>query len=511
MGHFPISPFCTHFLSYNDDAFLFCSELSGLIGLAHFLKLVSIPAVVVEKKWTHRFPNKAGPSHSGCDQKDVQSQKLAKTLPKLLSKRKRKIPEAAKSAEPEQESKPILSTTMTRSGRRIVPKRYTDSILGGPEDVLDELEVDEPDYVVPERLLKGGEPEKREPSKVVRSTDEKVVDPASSKKEVRVVIAQNDGTIANTSTAVLTGANSEQPSNESEIVVDDSIRVKLDDLFSVAEAIEKSQQPEFHDVSSAVVPLEGTDTQKLVRECFICKKQMLGRNALSRHLKNTHPKVFGPYNCPIETCGKVVESGEKMLAHMQQQHKSQRAQAIAAGERFHCDQCSIVYTTKSRLNFHLRTKHGRKVGKFSPSYACTSGGGECKEVFFTAKQFSDHMKNVHNLKPWGCKDCDKRFADKQNLQFHELTHKGTKSFVCDICNAAFGNPRQLFTHRALHLGRRFLCADCGYRARSAANLRGHVKTKHEGKGFECTLCHKRFSSNNNLKNHASYFFRFFRS
>ena len=49
----------------------------------------------------------------------------------------------------------------------------------------------------------------------------------------------------------------------------------LDNLISVAEAFERSQQPDFNDIVSPVV--DGTDTEKhLVRNCCICNKSLLG-------------------------------------------------------------------------------------------------------------------------------------------------------------------------------------------------------------------------------------------
>ena len=127
--------------------------------------------------------------------------------------------------------------------------------------------------------------------------------------------------------------------------------------------------------------------------------------------------------------------------------------------------------------------------------------------FKTAKKFMFHMNKIHNLKPWLCEICEKRFKERQNYQYHMMTNheSGTKTFICDICEVpkVFKNPRQLYTHRSLHLGRRFLCSQCGYKARSSANLRGHIKSKHEGKSFECKVCQKRFGSGNNLKNHVS--------
>jgi hypothetical protein len=87
----------------------------------------------------------------------------------------------------------------------------------------------------------------------------------------------------------------------------------LGNLLSVAEAFEKSQKPDFNDVLNPI--LRGTDTEKvLVRSCVICKKQLLGRNAYGRHMKNVHSKIFGPYTCP--QCDKQFESGYLLMQHM---------------------------------------------------------------------------------------------------------------------------------------------------------------------------------------------------
>ena len=141
------------------------------------------------------------------------------------------------------------------------------------------------------------------------------------------------------------------------------------------------------------------------------------------------------------------------------------------------------------------------MGK-KPSLECNAGQETCRETFTTARAFIKHMKEQHSMKPWYCQPCDKRFMERQNLQFHMMScHENKKNFACDICNKSFTNPRQLYTHRALHLGKRFLCQECGYRARSSANLRGHVKARHEARQHNCPMCGKKFSSGNNLKNH----------
>ena len=51
-----------------------------------------------------------------------------------------------------------------------------------------------------------------------------------------------------------------------------------------------------------------------MRNCVICGKVLPGRNSLGRHLENVHRKVLGPYRCSQPGCGKLVESGTKMVS-----------------------------------------------------------------------------------------------------------------------------------------------------------------------------------------------------
>ena len=74
-----------------------------------------------------------------------------------------------------------------------------------------------------------------------------------------------------------------------------------------------SRQP--HDEALIYVTEAGMDTERhLVRNCIICGMALLGRNALGQHLENVHRKVFGPYRCSQPGCGKLVESGTKMVS-----------------------------------------------------------------------------------------------------------------------------------------------------------------------------------------------------
>jgi KRAB domain-containing zinc finger protein len=233
----------------------------------------------------------------------------------------------------------------------------------------------------------------------------------------------------------------------------------LDSLISVAEAFEKSQQPDFNDIASPLI--DGTDTERLlVKICVLCCKALLGRNALGRHMKNAHPKVFGPYPCPQEGCHKLIDSGTKMVTHMALHSMSDSSGSLK------CGQCDFSCGTAARLNDHIKKIHTMVTSNSGDTEIvkptartqaerlnCNADDTSCKESFATALQFIHHMRSEHGLPPWRCELCSKRFQDRQNYRFHSMSHGAKKNFTCDICTKSYNNPRQLYAHRSLHLGK----------------------------------------------------------
>ena len=111
-------------------------------------------------------------------------------------------------------------------------------------------------------------------------------------------------------------------------------KVRLDDLFSVAAALERSNQPDFFDVTATAARVEGSATHReIIRDCLLCGKRLLGRHALARHMRNVHSRELGPYNCPVEGCDKSLEDGTAFKAHLQSNHFGPRAMALAKQER----------------------------------------------------------------------------------------------------------------------------------------------------------------------------------
>ena len=494
---------------------LYHRELQGLVNLTQTLKMVSIPVAISEEKWAVRSRPGATPS-SAAEQRAVitfipgRGTVRGRPAKLLSSQHERPVPPApptpllqANLAEIATDalisySVPVtasvaapvtMTVTMTDAEKAPVTPTVTPTVTASVKATVPS------DPVI--ALVREEEEESGSESDLEEFVEEMQVFVSGSGEVERLEMLGDPG-----ETGRVNGEQLVTVVEAGQVTVLQAEQGEgLDGLISVAEAFERSQQPDFNDIASPVV--DGTDTDKhLVRNCPVCSKALLGRNALGRHVKNVHPKVFGPYRCSFPGCGKSLESGVKVVAHMYQ-HTGGRTKLAQETPSWQCSEpgCSGVFASSSRLAEHRKAKHEITDTMQKQSFSCSAGDIACKEVFMTARNFIKHMKEKHAMKPWYCAPCDKRFMERQNLQFHLMSHGDKKNFACDICNKSFSNPRQLYTHRALHLGKRFLCQECGYRARSAANLRGHVKAKHEARQHGCHLCEKKFSSGNNLRNH----------
>ena len=497
-------------LLYTGTTRVIQAQLSSLVTLTHLLKLISIPVAIVDepvvKKTRSRvikdnqtraekatitfIPNKINVRGRPAKILTTSAPKDPKleTLPSdFLINNKTKLSISSISIPP------ALTSEISSKLIEVVPSREAEKKSHEPGIMLSEAESDFEEMVEEMQVFVSDEGHVERLELLHDNTNKAVISVGSQDSDKKTDLAR-------VKTPVLTAVLQSDPVTSAAgepgtvTLVQTEEGEGLDNLISVAEAFERSQQPDFNDIASPVV--DGTDTERhLVRNCSICSKSLLGRNALGRHMKNVHPAVFGPYRCTFSGCAKMIESGVKMMSHMYH-HTGGRTRHVPREPEPPPVQPAESETEKSPVKTDKEPETEKK-----PTFICNAGAKDCSESFSTARNFVKHMKEIHKMKPWYCEPCDKRFMERQNLQFHVMGHGDKKNFACDICNKSFANPRQLYTHRALHLGKRYLCQECGFRARSSANLRGHVKQKHEAKQHNCKMCDKKFSSGNNLKNH----------
>ncbi len=307
--------------------------------LTQVIKLVSIPVAVCERAWSTRFPQEAGNVRSTNAETAEPTVSISMT-DKLASDgktKKRRTPKRPQ-APLAKRAIPILSTQRTRSGRTVAHRKYAEDELVG--DSVSHVEDYESGHASP------AEDKDQSKHKTVMVGGE-----SSSEPTTPTIDIASGGSPTNQSNDKTSSAPKETV--VASVVVEPAplqadqgeSGQQLANLITVAEAFERTQQPDVHEIMNS--SLEGTDTENLVRKCVLCEKRVLGRNALGRHMKNNHPAVLGPYKCPVADCTKKLESGEKVLKHMYS-HQGRRAKAIAEGIKFVCshkevNMCIYIY------------------------------------------------------------------------------------------------------------------------------------------------------------------------
>ena len=107
------------------------------------------------------------------------------------------------------------------------------------------------------------------------------------------------------------------------------------------------------------------------KSCYICRQKFPGLHQLTKHLRSHYSEANILFDC-LE-CSKKFPSGLLLHEHM----------------RFHFNEEDVA-------------EKGGCVTTESSCYKCQF----CSQLkFSTAKNFSQHMLQIHNKKPFQCADC----------------------------------------------------------------------------------------------------------
>ncbi|XP_047538198.1 zinc finger protein 624-like [Vanessa atalanta] len=157
----------------------------------------------------------------------------------------------------------------------------------------------------------------------------------------------------------------------------------------------------------------------------------------------------------------------------------------------------------------------------------------CQKRFDNAKKYYGHLRVHSKDNLWICEKCpNQKFATKQHLMKHSLTHKPlarvwkcpqcSMSFEalwrlqqhlfakhldyrphkCDECEKSFQKPSDLKKHKDLHNNvKPHACLCCDKKFNHKSNLNRHMLLHSKDKPFSCSGCHNRFTQVASLKRH----------
>jgi len=165
---------------------------------------------------------------------------------------------------------------------------------------------------------------------------------------------------------------------------------------------------------------------------------------------------------------------------------------VSSGPPYYCIKCS--YSSNYILNVK---KHFRKHTKEKP-FGCK----DCVKKFTTSSEVKYHWNRSHNTErkqEFSCEICGYLFEFEQELKRHAIVHSG-ESFVCSVCKKGFKSPWRRDIHEGKHNLESVSCPICGKTFPNKYNAQCHQE-RHEGNKYECDQCHKNFKTKHDVRLH----------
>ncbi|KAJ8010725.1 hypothetical protein DPEC_G00078150 [Dallia pectoralis] len=134
----------------------------------------------------------------------------------------------------------------------------------------------------------------------------------------------------------------------------------------------------------------------------------------------------------------------------------------------------------------------------------------CKATFNKSWKLDAHLCKHTGLKPFLCKDCDKRFCTRYEVTRHELSHSGERTYKCQAegCNEGFVTHASMKNHMTRvhqHQEKLYKCdhEGCGKEFRKNNKLKTHMIEHTLLMPFQCKFedCEKEFATPGHLKRH----------
>ncbi|XP_042241461.1 transcription factor E4F1-like [Homarus americanus] len=110
--------------------------------------------------------------------------------------------------------------------------------------------------------------------------------------------------------------------------------------------------------------------------------------------------------------------------------------------RFTCVECGQTFSTESYMYKHRDTHSGIRP------YVCT----DCGKTYLSTSHLNKHRRAAHStLRPYQCSYCGKCYKGKDQLTYHENSHRGEKPYQCSVCGYATAYRHTYYVHKKKHL------------------------------------------------------------
>ena len=238
--------------------------------------------------------------------------------------------------------------------------------------------------------------------------------------------------------------------------------------------------------------------------CQYCGKQFKHQGPLKQHMLCHAKKELKSINSidylTCSQCSDMFESKHKLIKHVMKEHGT-------------CDECGKKYKYKGSLRQH-KLSHKKDLTTSTDSidlFSCS----QCPKMFNGSKKLAKHILKDHGKMSivtksedasksgirLPCTDCENTFAKEHKLLKHiqsyhqtlDVNEKETyqsadmeysnllseKPFGCKNCDKSFRNKKQLNKHSAsIHSGIVISCPECNKEFSRGDKLNAHKKNKH---------------------------------
>ena len=162
------------------------------------------------------------------------------------------------------------------------------------------------------------------------------------------------------------------------------------------------------------------ETQKY--KCDECPKSYTSIGTLQYH-KRTRHGLGEEVNESCDMCGKQFSSVGALTTHMKFIHSTDDEPV----EEIQCDVCFQTISSLSNFKRHMREQHGDWEKRLNLDFhegipkmklvECK----QCEKKFKRKSDLNRHVANIHEEKVFRCDFCENSYARKDNLQRHQKT------------------------------------------------------------------------------------------